>query len=165
MELRQIRRVLPALYEGFWACDVVWPGNQDDRRSTTDSLVALDKCEVSLWIMYDIIRCSCTDLPATPSQSDATSLDGLESLAAAKRLVKQIHATLSSLPQRQRPESPRTSRAHQREEKSQGSSTLSQAWKYVCTGAGGQYNTVQEGNGHQTVTNAHKMYGYAKRSG
>ena len=102
---------------------------------------------------------------AYESQSDATSLDGLESLAAAKRLVKQIHATLSSLPQRQRPESPRTSRAHQREEKSQGSSTLSQAWKYVCTGAGGQYNTVQEGNGHQTVTNAHKMYGYAKRSG
>lgn len=164
VELRQIRRVLPALYEGFWAIDVVWPGNQDNRRSTTDSLVALDKCEVSLWIMYDIIRCSCAGLPATPTPSEATSFHGLESLSAAKRLVKQIHATLSSLPQRQRPESLRTSRAHEREEKSQGLSTSSQAWKYVCTGTGGQYNSVQEGNGHQTVTNAHKMYTHAKRS-
>lgn len=164
MELRQIRKVLPALYEGFWACGVVWPEDQYDRRSTADSLVALNKCEVSLWIMYDIVRCSCTDLPATPTPSEATSLDGLESLSAAMRLVKQIYATLSSLPQRQRPQSPRTSRAHEREEKSQGLSTSSQACKYVCTGTGGQYNTVQEGNGHQTVTNAHKMYSHAKRS-
>lgn len=163
VELRQIRRVLPALYEGFWNCEVVWPDNQDDRRSTTNALVALDACEVSLWIMYDIIRCSCTDLPATPTPSEATSLNGLESLVAAKRLVKQIHATLSSLPQRQRPKISKMSRAHKREGSSPGSSSPSQAWKYVCTGTGGQYNTVQEGNGHQTVTNAHKMYSHAKR--
>lgn len=162
VELHQIRRVLPALYEGLWACDLGQPEHQTEGDYIKDTTIALDSCEVSLWILYDTIQSSCKVVPATPGSSEATSLDGLASLAAANRLIKQIHAALSSLTRRRHPGSSRKPRAHGKENIPQERSASSQAWKYVCTGTGGQYNTVQEGSGYQTITNAHKIHDNAK---
>lgn len=161
-ELHQIRRVLPALYEGLWACDLGQHEHQTEDDFIRDTTTALDSCEVSLWILYDTIQSSCKDVPATPGSSEATSLDGLASLATANRLVKQVHAVLSSLTRRRQSESPRKPRAHSKRDVPREMSASSQAWKYVCTGAGGQYNTVQEGTGYQTITNTHKICGNAK---
>lgn len=165
VELRQIRRVLPALYEGLWACDAGRPKYQDDYASIGDTTIALDRCEVILWILYDTVRSSCKDVPTTPGSSDAAGFDGLESLAAAKRLIKQIHEVLSSLPRRQHSQSPRKSRAYKWEEPLRVAGASSQAWKYFCTGTGGQHNTVQEGDGHQVVNNSHKIHEKARRAG
>lgn len=65
-ELHQIRRVLPALYEGLWACDLGLPEHQAERSFIEDIVVALDGCEVSLWVLYDTIQSSCRDDSATP---------------------------------------------------------------------------------------------------
>lgn len=157
VELRQIRRVLPALYEGLWACDAGRFKLQDDSGFISGTTTALNRCEVILWILYDTIRSSCSDVPATPDSTEATGFDGLESLAAAKRLIKQIHAVLSSLARRQHQESPRKSRVYKAEQPARGLGASPQAWKYVCTGTGRQHNTVQEGDGYQVVTNSHKI--------
>ena len=165
VELHQIRRVLPALYEGLWACDLGQPGHQAEGGFIEDVIVALDGCEVSLWILYDTIQNSCKDASATPDSSEATSLDGLASLTAANRLIKQIHAVLSSLQRRRHSESPRKPQARERKGIPRETGASSQAWKYVCTGAGGQYNTIQEGSGYQTVTNDHRVRGKAEGPG
>lgn len=165
VELHPIRRVLPALYEGLWACDVEQPENQGDGSSIEDTLVVLSRCEVNLWILYDTIEGSYKDHSATSGPSEGMAFDMLKRLATANRLIKQIHSALSSLPQQRRPGNPKTSRANKREERSQRVGTSSQAWKYVCTGTGGQHNTVQEGSGYQVVTNKQKMHGGARGSG
>lgn len=100
VELHQIRRVLPALYEGLWACGLGQCEHQTEDDSIRDTTTALDSCEVSLWIPCDAIQSSRKDVPATPGSSEATSLDGLARLAAANRLVKQVHAVLYSLTRR-----------------------------------------------------------------
>lgn len=165
VELRQIRRVLPALYEGLWACDAGQFKRQDGCGSIGDITIALDGCEVSLWILYDTIRSSCRDVPATPDSSEAAGFDGLESLAIAKSLIKRIHEVLSSLPQRQPSENSRKSRAYRVEEPLRMIGASSQAWKYVCTGTGAQHNTIQEGDGYQVVNNSHKIHEKARRAG
>ena len=165
VELHPIRRVLPALYEGLWACDVEQPEILGDGDSIEDTLLVLSGCEVDLWLLYDTIQGSIEDLSATPGPSEGMDFDMLKRLATANRLIKQIHAALSSLPQRRHPGRPKTSRADKKEERSQGVGALSQAWKYVCTGTGGQHNTVQKGSGYQVVTNKQKLHGGARGSG
>lgn len=165
VELHQIRRVLPALYEGLWACDLGQPEHQTEDEFIRDTTTALNSCEVSLWILYDTIQSSCKDVLTTPGSSEATSLDGLASLAAANRLVKQVHAVLSSLTRRRHSEGPRKPRAQEGMELLWEIGAPSQASKYVCTGGGGQYNTIQEGRGHQTVTNSYKIRGKPKGPG
>lgn len=161
VELRQIRRVLPALYEGLWACDLGPFDRQTDGGSTADIVVALNECEIRLWLLHEIVQGSCKDVPVTPNSSEATAFEGLESLATAKRLIKQMQAVLSALSQRARPQSSKEPRSHKMEDSLGGRGVSSRAGKYVCTGAGGQYNTVQEGGGYQTITNTHKTYGNA----
>ena len=148
-----------------WACDTGQLKYQGGGGSTADILEALNRCELSLWILYDTIRGSCKDISRTPDSSEATGFDGLESLAAAKRLIRQIHTVLSSLAQRQRPESPRKPRAYKVQESPCGSVASSQASKYVCTGSGGQHNTIQEGDGYQVITNSHKFHGRGGSAG
>lgn len=86
--LRLIRRVLPALYEGFWACDAGRSKHQDDCGSIGDTTIALDRCELILWILYNTVRSSCKDVPIMSTSSQATVFDGLESLATARSLIK-----------------------------------------------------------------------------
>lgn len=166
VELRQIRRVLPALYEGLWACDI----ERLDFRSggvtsAADILAVLNRCEVSLWILYDTIQGSRKDLQETPFPSEATGLDELECLSAANSLIKQIHVALSSLAQRKPSRSPGSTQTEKAERRSRASGASSQAWKYVCTGTGGQHNTVQEGEGYQVITNSHKIHCKARQPG
>lgn len=167
VELHPIRRVLPALYEGLWACDIEQPDGRDDSTATADNvtLAVLKGCEASLQDLHDTIQSSCYDPPASPGAPAETGCDVLNSLATANCLVRQIYTALSSLPRRRRLESPNTARSDRREERPQKVVASSQAWKYSCTGTGEQHNTVQEGSGYQVITTNHRMRDDSSLSG
>lgn len=157
VELHPVRGVLPALYEGLWACDVEQCDGWGETSSAANSLAVLDGCKASLRVLYDTIRRSCSDLPSPHDVSEGTDCNVLDNLATANDLIRRIHAALLSLPRRRKdPNAPRSSKKNGQPRKVVASS---QAWKYSCSGAGSQHNTVQEGSGYQIITDNRRVRG------
>lgn len=122
----------------------------------------LSECEVKAQTLYDSLeRYAIEGVGASIGPPVGTYEPVLDSFSVATALIRDIQTSLSSLPRRsRRMERTKTVRAEVARKVSRYVIDTTQAWKYVCTGSGGQINNVQEGLGRMTVTsNDHRGRG------